>query len=469
MKSNNCLLAVLACLLFVNVQAQSSIAEPASFQDPLGMVIDDVIAVIGEDLILKSELENKMLEITAANQIPENEIETAQCSVLDQLILNKVLKTHALRDSLIVGPDQIEYQMDARLQQLISQLPSARAFEEYYGKTVNQVKADLRPFVIDALLAETKRDEVISDVKVTPAEVKRFFYRIPSENLPYYNAEVELLQLVMYPKPSEEEKEATREKLQDIKQQILDGADFSLFADSLSQDPGSAARGGDLGFFRKGQMVGNFEDVAFKLAPGELSRIVETDFGFHLIQVLEREDESVRARHILMKPEVAEKKFEDLEEEMREIYSQIESDSLPFEFAVDLYSEEEQTKAMGGLLFNPKTGTSYFEIDELLEFNPEMYLAIDDLEEGDVSEPVEFEDRYGRKAYRILYVQKQRDAHRMNLENDFEVIKERALEIKQNERLYTWLNTATRDVFIAIEPQYRSCPNMPLWMQGTAE
>lgn len=466
MSQNKWLLLLSLSVLAVFANAQDSEEKEGFVGDPLGVVVDDVLAVVGEDLILQSEIEDKYVEITAQNQVPENEKPLVKCQVLDQIILNKVLKTHALRDSLVVGPDQVEYQMEARLQQLITQLPSEKAFEDHYGKTINQVKEQLRPLVLDALLAEAKRDEVIADVKVTPAEVKRFFYRIPEENLPYYNAEVELLQLVMYPEPSEDERLAVLDRMKEIKEEILNGADFAALADSLSQDPGTAPKGGDLGFFRKGQMVEQFEDVAFKLAPGELSRIVETDFGFHLIQVLEREGESVRARHILMKPEVTKEKYTDLKEEMDDIYSKIQSDSLYFEYAVDLYSEDEQTKAMGGLLFNPKSGTSYFEIDELLEFNPEMYLAIDDLEEGEVSEPVLFIDRYGREAYRILYVQKQRDAHRMNLAYDFELIKERALEMKQNERLYSWLNESTADVFIAIDPEYRSCPNMPLWFKG---
>ncbi len=463
---NYLFVVTIACCSSI-VQAQDNV-ETASFQgDPLGIVVDDVIAVVGEDLILKSDIEKEFEAVLASNDnVPESDYALIKCQQIDQLILSKVLKTHALRDSLIIGPDQIEYQMDARIQSILAQFPSQVAMEEYYGKTINQIKENLRPLVVDNLLAEAKKEEVIADVKVTPAEVKRFFYRIPQENLPYYNAEVELLQLVMYPEPSEDEKLAVLERMNQIKQEILDGADFAKMADSLSQDPGSAKRGGELGYFRKGQMVENFEAVAFKLAPGELSRIVETDFGFHLIQVLDRADESVRARHILLKPEVSEDRLSALEEEMQKVYSEIKNDSLPFEFAVDLYSEDEDTKALGGLLFNPQSGTSYFEIDELLEFNPEMYLAIDDLEEGDVSEPILFKDRYGRNAYRILYVQKQRDAHRMNLEYDFEIIKGRALEIKQNEVLFGWLDESTKDVFIAIDPEYRSCPNMPLWLRG---
>lgn len=443
--------------------------EQASFTgDPLGSVVDDVIAVVGEDLILKSEIEKGFENVLVNNEnVPESDYSLIKCQQIDQLILSKVLKTHALRDSLIIGPDQIEFQMDARIRTLTAQLPSDKALEEHYGKTINQIKENLRPFVIDQLLADAKRDEVTANVKVTPAEVKRFFYRIPEENLPYYNAEVELLQIVKYPEPSEDQKLAVLEQMKQIKEDILNGADFAELADSISQDPSSAVQGGDLGYFRKGQMVENFEDVAFKLAPGELSRVVETDFGFHLIQVLDRQNESVRARHILLKPQVADTDYESLQEKMDKIYSEITKDSLPFEFAVDLYSEDDNTKALGGLLFNPKSGTSYFEIDELLEFNPELYLAIDDLEEGEVSEPVEFTDRFGRKAFRILYVQKQRGAHRMNLENDFEVIKDRALELKQNEVLYEWLNESTKDVFIAIDPEYRSCPNMPLWLRAT--
>ena len=439
------------------------------YEDPKGFVVDDVIAVVGEDILLRSEIETKFLELLYQQEEGQIDTTQAKCQVLDQMILNKVLKTHAIRDSLIVGPDQIEYQLNARLQQIISQVPSVQDFEEYYGRTVNQIKAQLRPLVVDYLLAEEKKKEITQDVRVTPAEVKRFFYRVPKEQLPYYNAEVELAQIVMYPEASEEERVATLEKMQSLKERVLNGEDFSELAKEYSEDKGTAEEGGDLGFFRKGQMVEEFQDVAFKLEPGELSRIVETDFGFHLIQVLERRDESVHARHILMKPDINEKKFDALKGKMDTIYQDIQSDSLLFEYAVDLYSEDEETKQMGGLLFNPQTGTSYFEIDALLEYNPEMYLAIDDLEEGEVSEPIKFTDQYGREAFRILYVQNQRDAHQMNLEYDFDTIKKRALEMKKNEELYKWLENATSDVFIAVSEQYRSCPNMPIWLKGKGE
>ena len=450
---------IIAVLLWpVCMLAQSSV------EDPMDIVVDDVIAVVGEDIILQSEVETKFIELTYSQEVTDEE--QARCDLLDQMILNKVLKTHAIRDSLIVGPDQIEYQLNARLEQIISQVPSVQDFEDYYGRTVNQIKEQLRPLVIDYLLAEEKKKEITADVRVTPAEVKRLYYRVPEEQLPYYNAEVELAQIVMYPEANEEEEQETMEQMRELKERVLNGADFAELAKEYSEDKGTAEKGGDLGFFRKGQMVEEFEDVAFKLAPGELSRVVKSDFGFHLIQVLERRDESVHARHILIKPKPSEETKLETKEEIDSIYHQIKTDSLLFEYAVDLYSEDDQTKQMGGLLFNPQTGTSYFEIDALLEYDPDMYLAIDDLDKGEVSEPFEFTDRYGRTGYRILYVQNQRDAHRMNLEYDFDVIKDRALERKKNEVLYQWLENATSDVFIAVNEQYRSCPNMPIWLKA---
>lgn len=452
--------SLLSILLF-----PAFLGAQSSFEgDPMGIVVDDVIAVVGEDIILNSEIETKFLELSFSQEIEDPE--RARCDLLDQMILNKVLKTHAIRDSLIVGPDQVEYQLNARLQQIISQVPSVQDFEEYYGRTVNQIKEQLRPLVIDYLLAEEMKKTITADVRVTPAEAKRLYYRVPEEQLPYYNAEVELAQIVMYPESTAESEQKVREELEAIKEQILNGGNFAELAKKYSEDEVSAKRGGDLGFFQKGQMVQEFEDVAFKMAPGELSRIVQSDFGYHLIQVLERRDESVHARHILMKAEPTDSTMEKTKQKMDSIYQQIKSDSLLFEYAVDLYSEDEQTKQIGGLLFNPQTGTTYFEIDALLEYNPEIYLAIDNLEKGEISKPVLFTDRFGRKGYRILYVQNQSDAHRMNLEDDFNVIKEKALENKKNKVLYRWLEDATSEVFIAVNQQYRSCPNMPIWLKG---
>jgi len=425
--------------------------------------IDDVIAVVGEDIILKSDIEAESLGIAEAN--PDAPISAIKCQVLDQTVLNKVLKTHALRDSIIIGPDDIEYQLNARMETFIRRLPSRDDFEKYYGKSINQMKEQFRPLVIDYLLAERKKQQVTEDVRVTPAEVKRFFYRVPDDQLPYYNAEVELAQIVMYPKPSEEARAKAVSLLDDIQQRIELGEKFTDLAAEFSQDPSNADKGGDLGFFRKGQMVPEFENVAFKLTPGEISRIVETKFGFHIIQLVERRDESARARHILIKPEVSEGQFDEIETEMGDIFNKIDTDSLIFEYAVDLYSEDEQTKALGGLLFNPQTGTSYFEIDQLLDYDPDMYLAIDDLEKDEISEAHRFTDNFGREGFRILYIQNQRDAHKMNLEDDFETIKKRALEFKKQEVLYGWLDDATKDIFIAIDGEFRSCPNTPLWLR----
>lgn len=450
----------LACFVSIFVLCVSSLVAQNNSK-----VIDDVLAVVGDDIILQSEVEAEFLKIESQQEIPESDKKIARCQVLDQLILSKVLKTHALRDSLSAAPDQIEYQLNTRLQVLINKVPSVSDFEDYYGKTVNQIKEQLRPHVVDYLLAEAKKEQVTENVSVTPAEVKRFFYRIPEENLPYYNAEVELAQVVKYPKPTEEAKSKVKEQLLSFKKRVLDGENFSDLAKEFSQDPGTAPRGGDLGFFRKGQMVKEFEDVAFKLAPGEISRVVESTFGFHLIQVLDRKDESVNARHILLKPALEKEQLEASMKEMNEIYNKIKNDSLSFKYAVDLHSDDENTKAKGGLLFNRNTGTSYFEIDALLDQDPEMYLAIDDLEKGDISKPTKFEDAFGRKGIRILYVQNQRDAHKMNLEYDFEMIKTRALELKKNEKLYSWLDDATSEVFIAVNENYRSCPNMPIWLK----
>ncbi len=443
----------LASLMAMNALAQSQEEE----------VIDDVVAIVGEDLILKSQIESGFLDIYYQNK--GNVTPDARCGVLDQIILNKVLKTHALRDSLVVAPDEIEYQLESRWNVLVNQVNSEEDLIEYYGKTKNQILAGFRPLVIDYLLAEKMKDKVTEKVRVTPAEVKRFFGRLPEESLPLYNAEVELAQIVVYPKPTDEEQNRAMEMIESLRKRALSGENFEDLIKEYSQEPGAAESGGDLGYFKKGEMVKEFEEVAFKLAPGEISRIVETEFGLHIIQVIDRRKEAVRTRHLLLTPQIADEQTEKVKQTMDKVYRQIKGDSLIFEYAVALYSEDEQTKKIGGLLFNPQTGTSYFDIDQLLEHDPNLYAAIADLEKEDISEPFLFTDAYGRKGYRILYVQNQRNPHRMNLEDDFDVIKSRALAFKKQETLYSWLDGATSDIFISIDDLYRSCPNTPLWLR----
>ncbi len=426
-------------------------------------LVDKVIAVVGDKIILHSDIEEQVQFLEAQEgSIPEN----GRCLMIDQMITQKLFLVQANIDSLVVSEEEVEGQLNARIDQILRYMDgNVEQFEAYYGKSVQAVKEDFRTDIEDQMITERQQASVVENVSVTPAEVKRFFNEIPKDSLPYFNAEVEVSEVVIKPKVNDAELKRAFDKLDKIKNEIInDGKDFGEAAGVYSDDPGSAAKGGSLGWVKRGELVPEFEAAAFRLEPMEYSPIVKTDYGYHFIQLIERRGNTINARHILVKPEIT---FDDkdlVKAKLDTIKNLIVTDSISFGRAVKRYSEDDQSKNNAGRLLNAQTGTSTFEVREL---TPEVYFAIEGMKVGDVSDPLEFVSPQGETAYRIIRLDTKSDPHVANLRDDYSKIQAAATEQKKLKKMESWVDEKVGSMYINISEDYKQCPELDKWANQT--
>lgn len=422
-------------------------------------VIDQVVANVGSEFIQLSDVEEQF-SLASAQQggLPPE----ARCQIVDRLLGQKILLNQAKLDSILVTDAEVEIQLDARIERILSMMQGdLKQFEDYYGQTVNEVKGEFREDLKHQILADRMRGQIIQGITVTPAEVKAFFDKIPKDSLPYFNSEVEIGEIVIMPEVNETERNLAIQQLEDIKQQIENGADFAELARKFSDDPGSGRAGGDLGWTTRGKFVPEFEAAAYGLDEGELSDIVESQFGFHLIQLQGRRGNSINTRHILIKPEITDDDLVLAQQKLDSIRLMIESDSISFSRAVKRFgSEDEQSYNNDGRMVNPLTGNTFFEIGDL---DPDIYFTIDTMAIGDLSKAFEFRTPMGEIGYRIIELQSRTKPHKANLEQDYSKIRTAAIESKKNEYITDWLAERVDATFIQINERYYGCPILDRW------
>jgi peptidyl-prolyl cis-trans isomerase SurA len=399
-------------------------------------VIDKVIATVGGELVLLSELEEQISLLEAQNGgLPDG----ARCELMDQILASKLLLNQSKLDSIEVADEEVETQLDARIDRILTFMNNdVKQFEDYYGQTIGEVKAQFREDLRNQILVERMRGQVMATINVTPSEVKAFFNSIPKDSLPYFNSEVEVGEIVYKPKVNAVERQKAIDKLIELKKEIVEnGADFAELAAKHSDDGGSARTGGDLGWAKRGRYVPEFEAAAFNLEKEEFSEIVESEFGFHLIQLLERRGNSIRVRHILIKPEITDADLDLARLHLDSVRQLLLNDSLSFSIAVKRYSDEDiQSYNNDGSMVNPETGNTFFEIGDL---EPDVYFTIDTMELNDISQPFEFRNQMGEVYYRIVKLNSRTAPHRANLRQDYSKIKQAAIESKQNEFIAEWV------------------------------
>lgn len=422
-------------------------------------VIDKVISTVGGETVLLSEVEEQFALTQAQQGVLPAE---ARCEFLNQILISKLLLNQAKLDSIEVGDEEVEDQLNARIERILGYMNNDMTqFEAYYGQSINEVKDQFREDLKNQILVERMRSNVINSITVTPSEVKTFFRNIPIDSLPYFNSEVEIGEIVYKPVINPEEKQKATEKLETIRQRILNGeATFEEMAQKFSDD-GSARGGGDLGWTRRGKFVPEFEAAAYKLEKDEISPVIESQFGFHIIQMLERRGNSIRVRHILIKPEITDSDLKLAKAHLDSIRHLIQIDSLPFSQAVKIHSNKEvQSYNNDGRMVNPVTGNTFFEIGDL---DPDIYFAIDTLELNELSAPFEFRDQTGEIFFRIAQLQSRTSPHKANLALDYSKIQKAAIQAKQNESIAEWVREKIEATFILIDPLYDNCPSLAIW------
>lgn len=414
-------------------------------------IVDQVVAVVGNNIILQSDIENSYLQMRAQGMSSQGDM---KCEILEDLLVSKLMLNQAKIDSIEITPAQVERELNQRLQMFIEQIGSEERLEAYYNKSILEIKSDFRDLIREQLLTQQMQSTIASEITATPSEIRSFYKKIPKDSLPVIPSQIEYNQLVRNPPFSAQAKLDIRNELLELRRRIIEGEDFSTLAILYSEDPGSAKKGGELGYQGKNELVPEFAEAAFSLRPSAVSPIVETKFGFHIIQLIERKEEKVNVRHILLKPEVTlverQKAFSFLDS----LNLKIRSDSIPFNIAVRLYSEDEDTRLSGGIVVNPMTGDTKFQLDQLDQATAE---AVRNVKTDDISDPFEARDLTGNPIFKIIKITNRIDPHQADLKNDYTILQEMTKRSKQQEELMIWIKEKQETTYIKIDDSYKAC------------
>ncbi|WP_317163517.1 peptidylprolyl isomerase [Sphingobacterium endophyticum] len=424
-------------------------------------LIDRVVATVGSGIILQSDVDMQYSQYLANGGTPTEDF---KCTALQQLIMTKLLSQQAALDSIEVSESEIDDQLNARMREMTRRAGGKERLEGFLKRSLLQYKEEMRPVLSEQMKAEKFQNTIISKVTVTPQEVKKYFEGLNQDSLPAFNTEVEIGEIVVYPELTKEEKNVFRTKAEGFRQQVVDGTDFGTVARFYSEDPGSANQGGEYDFAPRENYVKEFSAMAFKLKPGELSPVFETEYGFHFLQVLERRGEEVKVRHVLVTSKPTQASLDRVKGKIDSIYDKVQSGKLPFSTAATLLSDNKETKFNGGMVINPQSSSRSTLIPvDLLE--KEVFIAIDSLEAGQVSKPYQFQDpRSGKSGYKFTYLKTRIPPHKASLEQDFAKIQEAAQEDKTRRSLSEWFEKKTKNTFVHINSEFATCDELQMWI-----
>ena len=414
-------------------------------------VLDRIIVKVDNYFILKSEVENQYQQYLTSGQANTPD----RCQILEGLVVNKLMLAKAEIDSVIVEDKRIEAELTSRMEQMEGQYGSAKNIVEAYGKSIATLKEDLRSSLKEQLTGRKMQDKITDDVKITPKEVAAFFNEIPRDSLPYLPAEVEISHIIRVAKPNKNQKVELYAKLLDFRRRVEKGESFEDLAKVHSEDLGSGKRGGDLGFAKRGAMVAPFEAAALRLKPNQMSEVVESEFGFHLIQLLEIRGQEYHARHILLRPDYQKLDLTEPTKFLDSIRVLVQRDSTTFEKAAKEFSEDKATQDAGGVLMDASNGANRLAYDGTMD--PALFFALDSMKVGTISAPIPFRTDDGRSAVRILFFKAKHPPHFANLKDDYQKLSQITLSRKKNNAIEKWFMKAKDDVFIFIDEEYKDC------------
>jgi len=425
-------------------------------------VIDEVIWVVGDEAILRSEVEEERLRAQYEGQQLAGD---PYCVIPEQLAVQKLYLHQAELDSIEVSESTVSYQVDMRMNYYINQIGSKEKMEEYFRKTSSEIREEMMTAVRNQMIIQQMQQKLTSNIKPTPAEIRRYYNSLPLDSIPMMPAQVEVQILSFEPAVPTEETERIKQRLREFTERVQSGkADFSMLARLYSEDTESAKRGGELGFVGKGQLVPEFAEVAFNMNdPKRVSRIVKTEYGYHIIQLIEKKGDRINCRHILLRPRISASDKIKAIERLDSIRSFVLLDSMQFEQAVIRYSEDKNTVMNAGLMINPNTGGSRFEYQELA---PEIAKQIYTMQEGEISQPfVMMDQSKNREVCAIVRLKKKTDVHRANLTDDFQTIKAMLEAQKGQELLREWILKKQKTTYVQISPEWQGCDfEYPGWI-----
>lgn len=425
-------------------------------------VIDEVIWIVGDEAILKSEVEEERLRAQYEGQQISGD---PYCVIPEQIAIQKLFLHQAEIDSVVANESSVSHQVDMRINYYISQIGSKEKMEEYFRKTSSEIREEMMTTVRNQMIIQQMQQKLTEHIKPTPAEIRRYYNSLPEDSIPMMPAAVEVQILSFEPPVPVEEIERIKSRLREFTERINSGkADFAMLARLYSEDTESAKRGGELGFVGRGQLVSEFADVAFNLNdPKKVSRIVQTEYGYHIIQLIEKKGERINCRHILLRPRISADDKVSAINRLDTIRRDIEAGKITFEQAVIRYSEDKNTAMNAGLMTNPNTGSTRFEYQDLA---PEVAKQIYSMQEGDISAPfVMMDQQRNKEVCAIVRLRKKTDVHRANLTDDFQTIKG-MLEQKQSaEFIHNWILQKQKTTYVQIDPKWAGCDfQYPGWI-----
>lgn len=427
------------------------------------VMADKIIATIGDKIVLKSEIDNNISDMRRQGvDVPAN----GKCLLLEQALGLKALVLQAEIDSLPVSEEEVDADIDNKIRYFVGQYGSKEVVEQIAGKSIFQLKEDFRQTFREQKLAQLERNKIVADIKITPQEVEKYYDSIPKDSLHFYESELEVGEIVIYPKPSRDVETYAIDQLKEYKKEVEDGSKkFELLATLNTDDPGSKDNGGRYEINRnEKQWDPIFLSKAFSLKDGQISNVFKTKFGYHIIQMVSRNGDDAVIRHILKIPQVSSIEVNETKDRLDSIRSKLIDGTLDFGQAVSKYSEDDNSKFTGGRIPG-KDGNTFITIDQL---DKDLVVMLKDLKVGQYSQPAEYTDERGKKAVRIVDILTKTEPHRENLRDDYDKVAQRAIEEKKNDALEQWFAKKIPSFYINISDEYKDCKEMQKWDSNAA-
>lgn len=420
-------------------------------------VIDEVVAVVGANYILQSDIEAQYIQFRMQGGITD--ARATRCQILEDLLFQKLMLNQAELDSVVVTEDQIEQTMDARFRYYIQQFGSQEKLEQYYKKSLLEIREEFRTLVREQLMVDEVQQKIVKDLKVTPSEVRSFFNSLPKDSIPMIETEFEVGQIVREPSISKEELEATRERLKGLRDRIMKGENFSTLAVLYSDDPGSSRKGGEIGFVGRGQLYPEYEAAAFGLKKGEISEIIKSKAGYHIIQLIERRGEQINTRHILLMPKISDADIQKASRLLDSVATLVRDKKMTFEEAALKFSDD-PGKINGALMVNPVTGNTRFTADQL---DPKVSFSISKLQPGEISKPVAMMNEDSKQTMNLFYLKSKSEPHKASLKDDYSTIMEWAMNKKRGDTINKWITEKIAKTYFRINESYLDCAFRHTW------
>ena len=428
-------------------------------------VIDEVVWVVGDEAILKSDVESERLNAQYEGRKFDGD---PYCVIPEQLAIQKLFLHQAEIDSVEVTESDVLTELEWRINNIIDQIGSKEKMEEYYNKTSTQIREMLRENIRNEKTVRKMQQEIIGDIKIVPADVRRYFKNLPQDSIPYIPTQVEVQIVTLEPKIPQEEIERVKKALRDYTDQVTKGEiSFSTLARLYSEDEGTRRRGGELGFMGRGQLVPEYANVAFNLQdPAKVSKIVESEFGFHIIQLIEKRGDRINTRHILMKPKVEEKELEASLLRLDSIAKDIRNAKFSFEEAATFISQDKDTKNNNGLMANPNSGTARFEMQELAQVSQEVAKMVEGLNVGEISEPFSMINSKGKEICAIVKLKARIDGHKATIAEDYQRLKSIVQAKLGEEKIEKWIVEKQKSTYVRINENWVKCDfKYPGWVR----